>query len=201
MKNRKIIYIKSYKINNDRKKMNKKIAVLLSGNGSNLDAIIKKGINVSFVVSNNAEAPGLKIAEQSNIPTYSWNNLSELEERVSELVKIHDIKLLVLAGFMRLLSKKFIRSLQQHSIINVHPSILPEFKGLNAIQQALESGAKFTGVTIHYVDEGIDTGEIIQQETIKINQNDTIKSLKKRLQALEHDLFPKVIESILSKIN
>ena len=201
MKNRKIIYIKSYKINNDRKKMNKKIAVLLSGNGSNLDAIIKKGINVSFVVSNNPEAPGLKIAEQSNIPTYSWNNLSELEEHVSELVKIHDIKLLVLAGFMRLLSKKFISSLQQHSIINVHPSILPEFKGLNAIQQALESGAKFTGVTIHYVDEGIDTGEIIQQETIKINQNDTIKSLKKRLQTLEHDLFPKVIESILSKIN
>ena len=201
MKNRKIIYIKSYKINNDRKKMNKKIAVLLSGNGSNLNAIIKKGINVSFVVSNNPEAPGLKIAEQSNIPTYSWNNLSELEEHVSELVKIHDIKLLVLAGFMRLLSKKFISSLQQHSIINVHPSILPEFKGLNAIQQALESGAKFTGVTIHYVDEGIDTGEIIQQETIKINQNDTIKSLKKRLQTLEHDLFPKVIESILSKIN
>ena len=181
--------------------MNKKIAVLLSGNGSNLHAIIKKGINVSFVVSNNPEAPGLKIAEQSNIPTYSWNNLSELEEHVLDLVKIHDIKLLVLAGFMRLLSKKFISSLQQHSIINVHPSILPEFKGLNAIQQALESGAKFTGVTIHYVDEGIDTGEIIQQKTIKINQNDTIKSLKKRLQALEHDLFPKVIESILSKIN
>ena len=181
--------------------MNKKIAVLLSGNGSNLHAIIKKGINVSFVVSNNPEAPGLKIAEQSNIPTYSWNNLSELEEHVLDLVKIHDIKLLVLAGFMRLLSKNFISSLQQHSIINVHPSILPEFKGLNAIQQALESGAKFTGVTIHYVDEGIDTGEIIQQKTIKINQNDTIKSLKKRLQALEHDLFPKVIESILSKIN
>ena len=181
--------------------MNKKIAVLLSGNGSNLHAIIKKGINVSFVVSNNPEAPGLKIAEQSNIPTYSWNNLSELEEHVLDLVKIHDIKLLVLAGFMRLLSKNFISSLQQHSIINVHPSILPEFKGLNAIQQALESGAKFTGVTIHYVDEGMDTGEIIQQKTIKINQNDTIKSLKKRLQALEHDLFPKVIESILSKIN
>ena len=181
--------------------MNKKIAVLLSGNGSNLNAIIKRGINVSFVVSNNPEAPGLKIAQKSNIPTYSWKNLSSLEVHVSRLVKIHEIKLLVLAGFMRLLSKEFISSLPQRSIINVHPSILPEFKGLNAIQQALESGAKFTGVTIHYVDEGIDTGEIIQQKTIKINQNDTIKSLKKRLQALEHDLFPKVIESILSKIN
>ena len=102
---------------------------------------------------------------------------------------------------MRLLSKEFINSLPQRSIINVHPSILPEFKGLNAIQQALESGAKYTGVTIHYVDEGVDTGEIIHQETIKIDENDTITSLKKRLQALEHDLFPKVIESILSKIN
>ena len=181
--------------------MNKKIAVLLSGNGSNLNAIIKKEINVSFVVSNNPEAPGLKIAEKFNIPTYSWKNLSELEEQVSELVKIHNINLVVLAGFMRLLSKEFINSLPQGSIINVHPSILPEFKGLNAIQQALESGAKYTGVTIHYVDEGVDTGEIIQQVSLKIDENDTIISLTKRLQALEHDLFPKVIESILSKIN
>jgi len=181
--------------------MNKKIAVLLSGNGSNLNAIIKKGINVSFVVSNNPEAPGLKIAQKSNIPTYSWKNLSALEEHVSELVKIHEIKLLVLAGFMRLLSKEFISSLPQRSIINIHPSILPEFKGLNAIQQALESGVKYTGVTIHYVDEGVDTGEIIQQESIKIEKNDTIVSLKKRLQVLEHDLYPKVIENILSKIN
>ena len=181
--------------------MNKKIAVLLSGNGSNLNAIIKRGIDVSFVVSNNPEAPGLKIAQKSNIPTYSWKNLSSLEEHVSELVKIHDIKLLVLAGFMRLLSKKFINSLPKHSIINVHPSILPEFKGLNAIQQALESGAKYTGVTIHHVDEGVDTGEIIEQVSIKIEENDTILSLTKRLQTLEHDLYPKVIESILSKIN
>jgi len=181
--------------------MNKKIAVLLSGNGSNLNAIIKKGINVSFVVSNNPEAPGLKIAQKSNIPTYSWKNLSALEEHVSELVKIHEIKLLVLAGFMRLLSKEFISSLRQRSIINIHPSILPEFKGLNAIQQALESGVKYTGVTIHYVDEGVDTGEIIHQESIKIEESDTIVSLKKRLQVLEHDLYPKVIENILSKIN
>ena len=82
---------------------------------------------------------------------------------------------------MRLLSKEFINSLPQGSIINVHPSILPEFKGLNAIQQALESGAKYTGVTIHYVDEGVDTGEIIQQESIKIEENDTIVSLNKTL--------------------
>jgi phosphoribosylglycinamide formyltransferase-1 len=168
--------------------MNKKIAVLLSGNGSNLNAIIKRGINVSFVVSNNPEAPGLKIAQKSKIPTYSWKNLSALEVPVSELVKIHNIKLVVLAGFMRLLSKEFINSLPQLSIINVHPSILPEFKGLNAIQQALESGAKYTGVTIHYVDEGVDTGEIIQQDSIKIEENDTIVSLTKRLQSLEHDL-------------
>ena len=181
--------------------MKKKIAVLLSGNGSNLNAIIKKGINVSFVVSNNPEAPGLKIAQKSNIPTYSWKNLSALEVNVSELVKIHNINLVVLAGFMRLLSKEFINSLPQGSIINVHPSILPQFKGLNAIQKALESGAKYTGVTIHYVDEGVDTGEIIQQESIKIEENDTIVSLTKRLQALEHDLYPKVIKNILSKIN
>jgi phosphoribosylglycinamide formyltransferase-1 len=181
--------------------MSNNIAVLLSGNGSNLNAIINKGINVSFVVSNNTEAPGLKIAQKSNIPTYSWKNLSALEVHVSELVKIHNINLVVLAGFMRLLSKQFINSLPKHSIINVHPSILPEFKGLNAIQQAIDSGAKYTGVTIHYVDEGIDTGDIIQQETIKIDKNDTIISLKKRLQALEHDLYPKVIESILSTIN
>ena len=179
--------------------MSKKIAVLLSGNGSNLNAIINKGINVSFVVSNNPNAPGLIIAKKASIPTYTWKSLSVLEEEVSKLIIKHDIKLLVLAGFMRLLSKEFVNSLPLQFIINIHPSILPKFKGLNAIEQTLENCAQYTGVTVHYVDEGIDTGSIIQQETITIYKNDTIKSLQKRLQALEHDLYPKVIEKILSK--
>ena len=179
--------------------MSNKIAVLLSGNGSNLNAIINKGINVSFVVSNNPNAAGLTIAKKASIPTYTWKSLSRLEKEVSKLIIKHDLKLLVLAGFMRLLSKEFVNSLPPRFIINIHPAILPKFKGLNAIEQALENCAKYTGVTIHYVDEGIDTGSIIQQEKITIYKNDTIKSLQKRWQVLEHDLYPKVIEKILSK--
>ena len=179
--------------------MSNKIAVLLSGNGSNLNAIINKGINISFVVSNNPNAAGLTIAKKASIPTYTWKSLSILEKEVSKLIIKHDLKLLVLAGFMRLLSKKFVNSLPPKFIINIHPAILPNFKGLNAIEQTLENCAKYTGVTIHYVDEGIDTGSIIQQEKITIYKNDTIKSLQKRLQVVEHDLYPKVIKKILSK--
>ena len=179
--------------------MRHNIAVLLSGNGSNLKAIIDKGLNVSFVASNNIKALGLKIAKNANIPSYCWENVSELEEEVLKLIILYDIKLLVLGGYMRLLSRNFVNSLPSKFIVNVHPSILPNYKGMNAIKQAIDSSAEFTGVTIHYVDEGIDSGSIIKQESIKINQIDNSESLKKRLQVIEHRLYPDTIKYILSK--
>ena len=175
------------------------IAVLLSGNGSNLKAIIDKGTKVSFVASNNTKALGLKIAKNANIPTYSWKNVSELEEEVLKLIIAYNVKLLVLAGYMRLLSKKFVNSLPSKFIVNVHPSLLPKYKGKNAIKQALDDSAKYTGVTIHYVDEGMDSGSIIKQNIIKINENDTEETLKNRLQQIEHRLYSDTIKSILIK--
>ena len=178
--------------------MYQNIAVLLSGNGSNLKAIIDKGIKVSFVVSNNSKALGLKIAKNANIPSYTWDNVSELEKEVLKLINEYNVKLLVLAGFMKLLSRNFVTTLPSKFIVNIHPSLLPKYKGMNAIKQAIEDCAKYTGVTIHYVDEGIDSGSIIKQHTIKINKNDNLELLKERLQLIEHRFYPDTINSILS---
>ena len=175
------------------------IAVLLSGNCSNLKAIIDKGLKVSFVASNNPKALGLQIAKNANIPSYSWKNVSELEEEVLKLIIEYNVKLLVLAGYMRLLSKNFVNSLPSKFIVNVHPSLLPKYKGMNAIKQALNNSSQYTGVTIHYVDEGMDSGSIIKQNIIKINDNDTEDTLKDRLQEIEHRLYSDTIKSILIK--
>ncbi len=175
------------------------IAVLLSGNGSNLKAIIDKGTKVSFVASNNPKALGLKIAKNANIPSYSWTNVTELEEEVLKLIIKYNVKLLVLAGYMKLLSKNFVNSLPSKFIVNIHPSLLPKYKGMNAIKQALDDSAQYTGVTIHYVNEGMDSGSIIKQNFIKINENDTEDTLKKRLQEIEHRLYSDTIKSILIK--
>ena len=177
--------------------MKHNIAVLLSGNGSNLKAIINKGINISFVASNNPKALGLRIAKNQNIPSYSWKNVRELEQEVLKLIIEYDVKLLVLAGYMKLLSKNFVNSLPSKFIVNVHPSLLPKYKGMNAIKQAIDDCAKFTGVTIHYVDEGMDSGSIIRQDSIKIYEIDTAESLKDRLQVIEHRLYSDTIKSIL----
>ncbi len=179
--------------------MKQEIAVLLSGNGSNLKAIIDKGIKVSFVASNNPRALGLKIAKNANIPSYSWKNISDLEEEVLKLIAEYDVKLLVLAGYMRMLSKNFVNSLPSKFIINVHPSLLPKYKGMNAIKQAIDDCAEYTGVTIHYVDENMDSGSIIKQDSIKINKLDNAESLKDRLQIIEHRIYSDTIKSILIK--
>ena len=177
--------------------MKHNIAVLLSGNGTNLRAMIDKGLNISFVASNNSKSLGLKIANNAHIPTYSWKNVSELEDEVLKLIIKYNVKLLVLAGYMRLLSKNFVNSLPSKFIVNVHPSLLPKYKGMNAIQQAIDDCAEYTGVTIHYVDEGMDSGSIIKQDSIKINEIDTVVSLKDRLQAIEYRLYSDTIKSIL----
>ena len=175
------------------------IGVLISGSGSNLNAIINSGINVKFVASNNPHASGLYIAEEANIPIYSWKSLKKLEEEVSKLVSQYNTDLLVLAGFMRLLSTEFVDSMPQRSIINIHPSLLPAFKGVHAVEQALEYGVKYTGVTVHYVDEGIDSGSIIDQTILKITKNDTPKTLHNRIQVIEHELYSSTIKRILNE--
>ena len=179
--------------------MDYNIGVLISGDGSNLNAIINNGINVKFVVSNNPNALGLLIAKKNDIPVYTFKNLLILEKEVSKLILQYNTDLLVLAGFMKILSCKFINSLPHNSIINVHPSLLPAFQGKNAIIKALDYGVKYTGVTIHYVDKGVDTGLIIDQEILAINEDDTPKILQNRIQVIEHNLYPLTIKRLLDK--
>ncbi|MDA9565415.1 phosphoribosylglycinamide formyltransferase [Alphaproteobacteria bacterium] len=179
--------------------MDYNIGVLISGDGSNLNAIINNGINVKFVVSNNHNARGLLIAKKNNIPVYTFKNLLILEEEVSKLILHYNTELLVLAGFMKILSRKFIHSLPHNSIINLHPSLLPAFQGKNAIIHALDYGVKYTGITIHYVDEGIDTGMIIDQKILSINKDDTFNTLQARIKIIEHNLYPLTIKRLLDK--
>ena len=175
------------------------IGVLISGDGSNLNAIINNGINIKFVVSNNPEALGLLIAKKNHIPVYTFKTLLILEKEVSKLILQYGTDLLVLAGFMKILSAEFIHSLPHNSIINVHPSLLPSFQGNNAIQQALNYGVKYTGITIHYVDVGVDTGLIIDQAILAINEDDTAEILQSRIQVIEHKLYPLTIKQLLKK--
>jgi phosphoribosylglycinamide formyltransferase 1 len=122
-----------------------------------------------------------------------------LEKEVSKLILYYNTDLLVLAGFMKMLSCEFIHSFPRNSIINVHPSLLPAFQGKNAIMKALDYGVKYSGVTIHYVDEGVDTGLIIDQEILAINEDNTPKVLQNRIQAIEHNLYPLTIKRLLDK--
>ena len=174
------------------------IAVLLSGSGSNLAAIMENELPVKFVMSDNPKAYGINRADKKKINTYVQSSLKLLELHVTKLCSSGDIDLIVLAGFMRLLSPGFVEA-WQGKIINIHPALLPSFPGAHAIEQAFEYGVKYTGVTVHYVDEGMDTGQIIAQEPVKIAKNDTIENLYGKIHKVEHKLYPKVIKSLLNE--
>ena len=173
------------------------IVVLLSGSGTNLQAIIDAELPVKYVLSDKPNAYGLTRAEKAGIPTEVWSNLKRLENNTSDICKRHKIDLIVLAGFMRLLSPGFVQRWESH-IINIHPSILPEFKGAGAIEQALDAGVNETGVTVHYVDEGMDTGKIIAQEHVNIEKDDTIETLYGKIHEVEHKLYPRTIKWLLT---
>jgi len=167
------------------------IVVLISGSGTNLQAILDAGIPVSHVISNTSEAQGLRRAENARIPWSSYKATHILEK---------DIKLIVLAGFMRILGEQFIYR-WRNKIVNVHPSLLPAFKGAHAIKRAWEYGVKVTGVTIHYVNEQIDEGEIIAQKTVNVTKKDTLETLERKIHKIEHKLYPTIIKKLLNDQN
>ena len=174
----------------------KGIVVLISGNGSNLQALIDYGFEIKKVFSNNSNAKGLQRAKEANIPTQAESSLKALEKIVTKFCYDNNIKLIVLAGFMRLLSNKFTKRWNK-KCVNIHPSLLPSFPGITAGKQALDYGVKYTGVTVHYVDEGMDTGEIISQQPIYIEEWDDEDSLHTRLQKIEHKIYPQTINYLL----
>ena len=182
-----------------------KTCVFISGNGSNLNSLIKYSRNYSFpikiklIITNNKEAKGLNYAKKYNIPfkVFSYNNKKNFERNSLNEIKKRKIRFLCLAGFMKILSKNFIKKFKG-KIINIHPSLLPKFKGLNTHKRALKNKENFSGCTVHYVTSKLDSGKIILQKKVKIKKNDTVYSLQKRVLKEEYKIYPKAISKILN---
>jgi phosphoribosylglycinamide formyltransferase-1 len=184
-----------------------KLAVLASGRGSNLQSLIdnlhfKKdnSIEIKCVISNNKEAYALKRAQKTKITFYliddnMYNNRREHEQQIKKIIDSYDIDLIVLAGYMKVLTSDFVEYFK-NKIINIHPSLLPAFAGLDAQRQAVDYGVKVSGCTVHFVDKGVDSGPIIKQKVVCVNQNDTEASLSKKILKEEHKLLPKVVKLI-----
>ncbi len=176
-----------------------------SGYGSNFQAIYEyfknKPVEILAVISDNPNAFILKRAQNCNIKAILIN-YKELgkekynEELLKTLISFEPFDLIVLAGYLRILPE-FIVKRYFKKIVNIHPSLLPAFKGLNAIEKAFKYGVKVTGITIHWVNEEVDAGEIIEQVCIRIEENDTLESLEKKIHEIEHYYYPRVIEKIL----
>jgi phosphoribosylglycinamide formyltransferase-1 len=185
----------------------KRLGILISGRGSNFEAIadqVARGAlaaEIAIVISNRPEAPGLEAARKRGIPSVAIPSKGmdrEIYDRllIEELTR-RGVDLVCLAGFMRLLSASFIRRFPNR-ILNIHPSLLPSFPGLDAQRQALEHGVKITGCTVHFVDEQLDAGPIILQAAVEVRDEDTVESLSARILEQEHRIYPQAIRLVLA---
>ena len=180
-------------------------AVFISGRGSNLKTLIKYSkskyskININLVITNNSSAKGIKYAQKSKIKFYKINykNKKSAENRILTKLKYFKIDLICLAGFMKILSKKFIKNFKG-KILNIHPSLLPKYKGLDTHKKVIENKDKYSGCTVHVVTPKLDSGKIILQKKIKVFKNDNIKILEKRILKLEHQIYPRAIKKFLT---
>ena len=180
-------------------------AVFISGNGSNLKNLIKfslqkkSPIQIKYVVSNNKNAKGLQYPKKFKIDfkVYNFLSKSKSENKILSDLKDKNIKLICLAGFMKVLSKNFIKKFS-FKILNIHPSLLPKYKGLNTHKRVIENNEKFSGCTVHYVNSKIDSGGIILQKKVRIKKKENYKTLKKKILKQEHILYPKALMKIFS---
>lgn len=186
----------------------KNIAVFASGNGSNFQAIVdvfRKNTlkaNIKLLVCDNPNAFVLERARRAKIKTLllkskDYADKKSSEEEIVRNLEAEKIDLVILAGFMRMLSGHII-SRYQGKILNIHPALLPAFKGASAIKDAFDYGVKMTGVTVHFVDEKMDNGPIILQEAVKIKESDTLKKLEERIHKVEHKIYPQAIQLFIS---
>ncbi|HHY73735.1 MAG TPA: phosphoribosylglycinamide formyltransferase [Bacillus bacterium] len=186
----------------------KKIAVFASGSGTNFQAIVdavKAGQLSCEIVLLVCDKPGafcIERAEKAGVPTAvlspkEFASKVEYEQEILRELSANNVELIVLAGYMRLIGEPLL-SAYEGRIINIHPSLLPSFPGKDAIGQAFDAKVKITGVTVHYVDEGMDTGPIISQEAVKMDDNETRESLEAKIHQVEHILYPKVIQKLCS---
>ena len=189
------------------KEIKNKIAVFISGRGSNLRSIIKystkkkSSYRVELVISNKKNAKGLLLAKKKAIKNRSINftESKKLTDIVLNLLKKNHIKLVCLAGFMRILPVYFIKSFKG-KILNIHPSLLPKYKGLNTHERVITNGEKFTGCTVHYVNKFLDSGKIVIQKKVRIKKSDNPKSIEKKVLKIEHKIYPLAIIKVLSNL-
>ena len=181
-----------------------KTAVFISGKGSNLENLIKfskkkiSPISINLIISNTSYAKGLKYSKKYNIQkkVIFFKNKKLAEKKIFKILLKKNINLICLAGFMKILSRNFIRKFKG-KIINIHPSLLPKYKGLNTHKKAIQNNDKYAGCSVHFVTEKIDSGKIIIQKKVKIKKNDTIYSLSKKVLKKEHLLYPTAIKKII----
>ncbi|MED3758856.1 phosphoribosylglycinamide formyltransferase [Peribacillus frigoritolerans] len=187
----------------------RRLAVFASGNGSNFQSIAeaiksrKLEAEICLVVCDREDAYVLERAKLENIDSFSfsaknYSNKTEYESEILEKLRQYEIEFIILAGYMRLIGPTLLQKYSQR-IVNIHPSLLPSFPGKDAIGQAFDAGVKETGVTVHYVDDGMDTGPVIAQKTVPILEGDTRDILQKRIQEMEHDLYPSVLQELCHK--
>jgi phosphoribosylglycinamide formyltransferase 1 len=180
------------------------IGIMISGRGSNMAAILKATQEQDFpakvvvVISNKKDAKGLETAKSFNVPTFvidskQFNSKSEYEQEIVKVLQSHDIQLLALAGYMKIVGKDIL-SAYNNRILNIHPSLLPSFKGLHAQEQAINAGVKYSGCSVHFVDDSLDGGPIILQEVVKVEDNDTEETLSEKILKYEHQLYSKAIK-------
>ena len=177
-----------------------KTAVFISGTGSNLKSLIKfskiknSPISINLIISNNPDAQGLKLGKINKIRkrVFNFKKKLKIENQILSYLKKHEIKLICLVGFMKILSENFILKFKG-KILNIHPSLLPKYKGLNTHKRALNNNDKYSGCTVHFVNSRLDSGKIILQKKIKISKNETEVSLSKKVLVQEHKLYPKAI--------
>ena len=178
-------------------------AVFISGRGTNLKSLIefskKKNspINIKLIISNSNKAKGLKYSKaykiQKKVINFKIKNIAE--KKLLNFLSKKNIKFICLAGFMKILSKKFIKRFSG-KIINIHPSLLPKYKGLNTHQKALKNNDKYSGCTVHYVTDKVDSGKIILQKKVKIKRKDSLNTLTKKILLEEHKLYPSAISKV-----
>jgi phosphoribosylglycinamide formyltransferase-1 len=182
------------------------LGILISGRGSNMLNLVnasQRGLinsKIKIVISNNKNSSGIDKAKRKNIKTKiinqkDYGSKKDFENALTNTLKNQNVDLVCLAGFMSILSKNFLKEWNR-KVINIHPSLLPSFRGKNAVKQALEQRVKTAGCSVHFVDEGIDTGEIISQEKVPVSSNDDEETLGKKILKKEHVLYIKVIKEL-----
>ena len=182
-------------------------AIFISGTGSNLKNLIKfslkkvSPIEVNLIISNNEKAKGLRFAKLYKIKkkVYNYDKKKISEKRILKDLKSNDIKLICLAGFMKILSKDFIKNFKG-KILNIHPSLLPKYKGLNTHERAIQNKEKYSGCTVHLVNSKLDSGKIILQKKVKLSKKETPSSLQKKILKYEHILYPNAINKLFASL-